>query len=193
MGTEEHEINRKRKIDIQDYQISRDVEEEKNDFLTFSKDSEENKNDLLTLSLCPSINSARFFPGKHAPPSPRPPRMPHSMGDEVSQPHISLSIRPPPPPSVVPNGRYRQPVSSGSSNRVRRKPSQLPREGKSATVPAPFPWASNQRATLHSLTNLLSKHIYTISGDVQCKKCEQKYQMEYDLQRKFFEVGKFIA
>ncbi|GMJ12880.1 hypothetical protein HRI_004957200 [Hibiscus trionum] len=77
--------------------------------------------------------------------------------------------------------------------RPRRNPTRAPREGKSETVNPPFPWATEYRATVHTITHLLSNHIPTITGDVQCKRCERKYEMAYDLEQKFNEIGAFIA
>ncbi|TKY75378.1 hypothetical protein E2542_SST04145 [Spatholobus suberectus] len=51
----------------------------------------------------------------------------------------------------------------------RRAPSQGPAQGKSETVPAPFPWATNRRATVHSRKYLLQNNIFTITGKVHCK------------------------
>ncbi|KAM1106137.1 hypothetical protein ACFX13_003083 [Malus domestica] len=77
--------------------------------------------------------------------------------------------------------------------RARRNPTQGPREGKSETVPAPFPWATTRRAMVHSLEYLHSRQIVTITGEVQCKRCERQYEMDYNLKEKFLEVGSFIA
>ncbi|KAE8692690.1 hypothetical protein F3Y22_tig00110831pilonHSYRG00459 [Hibiscus syriacus] len=52
---------------------------------------------------------------------------------------------------------------------------------------------SNHRATVHELQYLLSNGIRTITGDVQCKRCERQYQMEYDLIEKYTEIGGYIA
>ncbi|KAL5788549.1 hypothetical protein ACOSP7_005498 [Xanthoceras sorbifolium] len=93
------------------------------------------------------------------------------------------------------------PVSGGVSGvsvvsrplRARRNPTQSPGQGKSETVPALFPWATTARAIVHPLNYLLSRHITAIKGEVQCKKCDKQYEMEYDLKDKFMEVGRFIA
>lgn len=76
---------------------------------------------------------------------------------------------------------------------MRRNPTQVPREGKSQTIPAPFPWAANRRATVHSLSYLESKNIHTITGEVHCRKCENHYELEYNLREKFIEVGSYIV
>ncbi|XVE93560.1 hypothetical protein REPUB_Repub01dG0205400 [Reevesia pubescens] len=85
--------------------------------------------------------------------------------------------------------------ATGSSRRVRvrRNAKQAPREGKSETVPPPFPWATAHKATVHSVNYLLSKQIFTITGEVQCKRCERQYDIAYDLKDKFAEIGSFIA
>ncbi|KAF2316376.1 hypothetical protein GH714_041717 [Hevea brasiliensis] len=77
--------------------------------------------------------------------------------------------------------------------RARRNPSQTPRHGKSENIPPPFPWATNNRATVHSLDFLLSKKIETITGAVQCKRCEEQYELGFNLREKFVEVRTFIA
>lgn len=77
--------------------------------------------------------------------------------------------------------------------RSRRNPTQSLREGKSEIIPTPFAWATDRRAKIHTLNNLLSRKIYKISGEVQCKRCEKQYEIEYDLRKKFVEVGGYIA
>ncbi|KAL3843472.1 hypothetical protein ACJIZ3_000875 [Penstemon smallii] len=107
----------------------------------------------------------------------------------LNHPHIppplslSNSIPIPSPTSTVPTRQTRS----------RRNPSQTPREGKSATVPPPFPWATNLRATVHSLNYLLTNQINTINGDVQCKRCERQYKISFNLQEKFNDIGSYIA
>ncbi|ESR42237.1 hypothetical protein CICLE_v10012452mg [Citrus x clementina] len=83
--------------------------------------------------------------------------------------------------------------SSSSRSRNRKSPVQKLRPGKTETIPAPFPWATTRRATVHSLEYLTSHNMNKISGEVQCKRCEQKYEIEYDLHAKFMEVASFIS
>lgn len=64
---------------------------------------------------------------------------------------------------------------------------------KSETIPPPFEWATDRRARVHTLNHLLSRRIEVIKGEVQCKRCEQQYVMEFDLQQKFEEVGRFLT
>ncbi|THG02676.1 hypothetical protein TEA_012074 [Camellia sinensis var. sinensis] len=93
---------------------------------------------------------------------------------------IPLPSPPPPPPPPTPSTSvttvHRHEAGPGPSRmvRARRNPTQLPREEKSDTVPAPFPWATSHLATVHSLNYLLSRQIYSITGEVQCKFCEQE-------------------
>ncbi|XP_041016291.1 uncharacterized protein LOC121258824 [Juglans microcarpa x Juglans regia] len=113
--------------------------------------------------------------------------------------------RSPTPPSYVPSFMLEAPSSSSVTFQQEGVPFHPPNharrnrklrvlgEGKSETIPAPFPWATTHRATVHSLNHLLSNQIYTISGDVQCKRCHHKYEMEYNLMEKFVEVGSLIA
>lgn len=60
-------------------------------------------------------------------------------------------------------------------------------------IPAPFPWATTRRATVHSMGHLLANGIESIAGKVQCRRCERLFEIEYDLRQKFLEVGAFIA
>ncbi|GMJ03489.1 hypothetical protein HRI_004018100 [Hibiscus trionum] len=96
-----------------------------------------------------------------------------------------------PSPADVPvGGRGPQPPRNG---RGRRNPTHALREGKTETVEAPYPWATNHRATVHSLQYLSSKGIRTITGDVQCKRCERQYKIGYDLKEKFNEIATYIV
>ncbi|CAL0333124.1 unnamed protein product [Lupinus luteus] len=96
----------------------------------------------------------------------------------ASDPRNSASLSDPPP----------------SPRSTRRNPTQGPRQqGKSETIPPPFPWATNKRAVVHNISYLLRNQIHTISGDVYCKKCELKFTMEFNLVEKFREVWKFVA
>lgn len=91
---------------------------------------------------------------------------------------------------------FEPPANAATSQRpprARRSPVQTLKQGKSETIPPPYPWATAHRATIHSLHHLLSNGINTIHGEVQCKRCEKKYEIEYDLQEKFREVAHFIS
>ncbi|KAK8613563.1 hypothetical protein V6N13_101321 [Hibiscus sabdariffa] len=77
---------------------------------------------------------------------------------------------------------------------VRRNSRNGRREGRrSETIEALYPWATKYRATVHSLEYLLSKGICTITGVVQCKRCERQFEIGYDLREKFKEVATYIA
>uniref|UniRef100_A0A3Q7HVI1 DUF7086 domain-containing protein n=1 Tax=Solanum lycopersicum TaxID=4081 RepID=A0A3Q7HVI1_SOLLC len=65
-------------------------------------------------------------------------------------------------------------------------------EEKNETITPPYPWATSRHAIVHTVDYLVSKEITIISGDVQCKKCQQQYKIQYDLQDKFNEIAKFI-
>ncbi|XP_010500476.1 PREDICTED: uncharacterized protein LOC104777846 [Camelina sativa] len=64
---------------------------------------------------------------------------------------------------------------------------------KPETIPPPFPWATNIRGEIHTLEYLESKEITTITGEVQCRHCEQVYEMSYDLREKFAAVEKIFV
>ncbi|KAL8553228.1 hypothetical protein ACS0TY_001761 [Phlomoides rotata] len=91
----------------------------------------------------------------------------------------------PPPPEINPNAAL--------SGRRRRNPTKTPPVGKPATIPPPFPWSGDLRANVRSLSYLRSQRISSISGDVQCKRCNGQYKMEFDLEQKFKEVASFVA
>ena len=77
--------------------------------------------------------------------------------------------------------------------RKRQNPSQGPHEGKEENVPVLYSWAMDRHATVRSLEYLLSRKIETITGLVQCKRCEKQYEMGFDLEAKFVEIGAFIS
>ncbi|GAV80523.1 hypothetical protein CFOL_v3_23984 [Cephalotus follicularis] len=202
MKPNDQEINRKRK-NTQDYKIPNKLQEL------------EDEDRLVTLALS-------FYPPKkpsqpHEPPlpiaqSPPPPQQQQQVPQSLPMqpllpqnpiqhplqlsPSHPLYIPPFVPEPMVPRIplTYRPESEMGPPRpRARRNPTQGPRDGKSDVVPAPYPWATAQRATVHSLNYMVSKQIFTITGDVQCKRCEKPYVMEYDLRDKFVEVGSFVA
>ncbi|CAI9765521.1 unnamed protein product [Fraxinus pennsylvanica] len=143
-------------------------------------------------------------PISHPPPPSLPPaRLDLSPPYATSSQPVSLQLS---PPHHVTGGNPSQPYSRyqediGPSDgtvtprprRVRRNPAQSPREGKSATIPVQFPWSTNYRATVHSLNYLRSKQIDTITDEVQCKRCDEKFKITFNLHQKFREVATFIA
>ncbi|XP_028758651.1 uncharacterized protein LOC114741593 [Neltuma alba] len=61
------------------------------------------------------------------------------------------------------------------------------------TIQPPYPWASNMRAKVLSLEELISKNIIVISGDVHCMECKKQFQIEYDFPSKFYDVVSFLV
>ncbi|XXG81365.1 hypothetical protein AAC387_Pa09g2020 [Persea americana] len=59
-------------------------------------------------------------------------------------------------------------------------------------IPPPFKWATNRPATVHTLNYLRDNNIRFICGEVQCKKCNARYKIHHNLQRKFSEIRSFI-
>ncbi|PSS29413.1 Sialidase [Actinidia chinensis var. chinensis] len=185
MATNEHEINRKRRNN-HDSEVSSDIGDD----------------DFTKLSLSPpgTTRPRLLSPTPRPPfqeilshPPPQPPFreiFPHPpLPLQLSPSHPLFMAPPPPPPPPL------QPASAAtppSQHRGRKNPASKPRAGKSPTVPAPFPWATTQRATVHSLHHLLQNQIHSISGQVQCKRCEQTFEIDYDLHNKFIAVGKYI-
>ncbi|KAG8376469.1 hypothetical protein BUALT_Bualt09G0066800 [Buddleja alternifolia] len=110
-----------------------------------------------------------------------------------NQQFLDLSLSTPsddPPPTHAPP---QQDTQTTAPSRRRRSVNQILRPGKSLTIPPPYPWSTTRRATVHSLQYLQAKSINTITGRVQCKKCDRKFSIEYDLHDKFAEVAIFIA
>jgi len=87
----------------------------------------------------------------------------------------------PPPP--------RQEVAANShAVRVRRR--GLPGNDP---IPIPFTWATDRRAKIHNLSHLLQNGIFNITGEVQCKSCQTKFQMSLDLVAKFDAISQYLV
>ncbi|XP_044507205.1 uncharacterized protein LOC123226739 [Mangifera indica] len=166
------------------------------------KEEKEDEDNMLslTLAICPAKPIQEITEQES---SPLPSQPLDSLPETTPSLQVSLSeSMPRPQHQVQPPPNHGTYVSSLINDnqilparqlRVRRNPTQAPGEGKSDTVPALFPWATTQRAVIQSFNCLVAKNITTISGDVHCKKCEERYKLEYDLQDKFLEVWSFIA
>ncbi|CAN8288462.1 unnamed protein product [Cochlearia groenlandica] len=97
----------------------------------------------------------------------------------------------PPPSAFAPPSNQtpiRRPLTSTFNETRRNFRSQTTANQKSDTISPPFPWATNKRGRIQSLTNLESKQIVTITGQVQCKHCEKIYDVSYNLREKFSEI-----
>ncbi|KOM42257.1 hypothetical protein LR48_Vigan04g245500 [Vigna angularis] len=92
------------------------------------------------------------------------------------------SVTPPNAPAKAPKkGR-----SLGSSRRISRG------KGTSKAITAPFPWAKNQRATVHSQQYLLEKNVDTIIGKVYCKSCQHEFELGLNLEEKLDGLCEFF-
>lgn len=67
-----------------------------------------------------------------------------------------------------------------------------PQSAADEIIPPPFAWATNRPATVHTIRYLLDNNISTISGEVQCKRCDARCDIELDLESKFWELKMFI-
>ncbi|KAM3217377.1 hypothetical protein P3L10_026820 [Capsicum annuum] len=114
-----------------------------------------------------------------------------SLPLKLGAPPLSLSSPPPPFFSNVNNEGARTRVGLTHA-RNRRTSTQSIKQGKSEVITPPYPWMTSRRAIVHTLDYLISNKITIISGEVQCKKCEQQYQIKFDLQEKFKEIAAFI-
>ncbi|KVI03690.1 cyclic AMP-dependent transcription factor ATF-5-like [Cynara cardunculus var. scolymus] len=157
----------------------------------------------LSLALCSSSMSSAEQPPPAPPSPPPPPENPPEL--LMFHPfYIPQPPSPPPPPEPQPEQpppQQQQPEQPqpqpqpqpSQPRRPRRNPTHAPEPGKPLTIQPPFRWATNRRAQVHSLRYLLARGIDTISGEVQCKRCEQRYEIEYNLKEKFLQIAVYIA
>ncbi|XP_056694760.1 uncharacterized protein [Spinacia oleracea] len=116
--------------------------------------------------------------------------------DEANNSKLDLSLSIPSPESESEPVK-RPPASSrpqrGRCNTARGGRTEAGRRVvKSETIPSPYPWATGRRATVHTLKYLLDNGIRIIFGEVQCKKCEKIYNIEYDVKEKFEGIASFV-
>ncbi|KAG7599920.1 hypothetical protein ISN44_As06g040870 [Arabidopsis suecica] len=107
----------------------------------------------------------------------------------------SMPPHPTPPPYLISswlNDYPHQAPNPPAIRPVRGYRSQSTASQKSNTISPPFPWATNQRGEIQSLEYLESKQITTITGDVQCRHCENVYPVSYNLKERFAEVEKIF-
>ncbi|XP_041993682.1 uncharacterized protein LOC121744268 [Salvia splendens] len=131
------------------------------------KQSDIENGEFLALSLSVASAKAMAFSGANLPP-------------------------PPPPPSFVMPAAD-PPATTHHRRQLIRNPARAPLEGKNPVIPPPYPWAGTGRATVRSLNYLRAQGITAIFGDVECRKCEEKFVMEFDLEERFAEISTFVA
>ncbi|CAN0881478.1 hypothetical protein LINGRAHAP2_LOCUS14261 [Linum grandiflorum] len=78
------------------------------------------------------------------------------------------------------------------ARRARRSRTNPVPEGKSLTISPPYPWATDRRAKIHTMEYLTDHGITTVTGQVECKRCNQRYELALDLREKFEQVAGFI-
>ncbi|KAG4960180.1 hypothetical protein GLYMA_13G210200v4 [Glycine max] len=149
--------------------------------------------DLLTLSLsCNRPKRARNSPPSNPPPQTMHTQMQIPFPNPMFVPYPSASNH-----NSMQQEEYRfnvrvnalAPAVSRRRSRRRRHRSQ---SEKSETVPPPFPWATDRRATVHSRKYLLENNIVSITGILECKRCKNEFEMVLDLESKFSELWNFI-
>ncbi|XP_028785690.1 probable E3 ubiquitin-protein ligase LOG2 [Neltuma alba] len=169
--------------------------------------------ELVRLTLATGSNY-QSPPQKPPPPPPPPEFPPHPSLLQLMPPSSSFArssepppqSQPPPAPPIsqlhpsvlLPSSFSQPPADETSEGQAHRRPSaRRPRNykkpGWEPTIKPPYPWASNIRAKVLSMEELISKNMIVISGEVYCKECKKQFQMEYDLPSKFSEVVSFIA
>lgn len=103
---------------------------------------------------------------------------------------FSSPIPPPPQLSISELTTLYPPPSSSSSP---LQPPPLPCEENGDTIPTPFVWATNRRATVHSFRYLLQNQIFKITGELQCKRCNKRFEMTIDVREKCPEILNYFA
>lgn len=63
---------------------------------------------------------------------------------------------------------------------------------KTETIDIPFRWATNRRARVHSFHYLIQNEIFDITGDVECMKCQRKFELSFDVRERFPEISNYI-
>jgi hypothetical protein len=79
------------------------------------------------------------------------------------------------------------------SHPLHAQPPRRVRRIRSEIIPIPFIWATDRRATVHSFNYLLQNQIFNITGDLECKRCQQTLQVSFDIRYKFPEIRHFIV
>ncbi|KAK4772986.1 hypothetical protein SAY87_028005 [Trapa incisa] len=118
-------------------------------------------------------------------------------------PPAQMPLPPPPPHPLPPTPRPRgggAPTLGRPPMRVRRKRGRvsgscgsLNWKGKAKTITPPYPWATDRRAVIHRYSYLISNGLTKITGEMHCRRCDKKFEMEYDLKEKFALLGDYIA
>ncbi|KAE8650389.1 hypothetical protein Csa_011234 [Cucumis sativus] len=72
------------------------------------------------------------------------------------------------------------------------RPKRTRKQADTSRIEPPYPWSTEQGAIIHKLEYLQANNIRTIKGEVKCKRCKRKDEIEYDLMSKFEEMIKFI-
>ncbi|KAK6916546.1 hypothetical protein RJ641_019407 [Dillenia turbinata] len=162
---------------------------------------------FLDLSLSLSARTSKTPPPPSLPPPPIPPpphEGPLSLQSNFLIPPALSTAQQPLQPSFIPIYNPASPMSSPRSTAappppmasvrpiLRLQPRRCSPQGKSPTIPPPFPWATDQRATVHSLAYLMALNITTIRDQVQCKRCEQQYEIGFNVREKFVQIGVYI-
>lgn len=73
-----------------------------------------------------------------------------------------------------------------------QQPKVIYRIKRQKLIAPPYPWATERRATVHTLRQLLDEGFNKISGQVRCKICKAIEIVSYDLKEKFQEIVKFV-
>jgi len=86
------------------------------------------------------------------------------------------------------------PITTPPSSRSSRA-SSCTRPGKKRkreTVPPPFPWATDQPATVHTQQYLLENNVRIIKGKVHCKRCNKEFELNLNLEQKLADLRNLI-
>lgn len=131
--------------------------------------------------------------------------------DAWLEPSLSIKVGinmpsqpPPPPPPVDPSQQtprikfgpplqcYDPVVARPTVHRPTVRARRMNPGSGEETIDPPFPWATDRLAVVHSLDYLITSGVTSIAGEVQCRRCERRETVSYDLRAKFREVEGFV-
>jgi len=116
-----------------------------------------------------------------------------SSNHNTNPPNVPANIN---LPAATPSSRRCSGSSSGTRPGKRKRetvPScTRPAKRMRKTGPTPFPWATDQPATVHTQQYLLDNNVRTIKGKVHCKSCDKEFEYSLNLEQKLAELRNLI-
>ncbi|KAL4025021.1 hypothetical protein IC575_013395 [Cucumis melo] len=129
------------------------------------------------------------------PPPPSPAEFPSSLPLPLQSPPLPFDYLQPPPTQQTQN---QPPEIPKPKRQTQNQPPEIPKPKRRRTqadnsrIEPPYPWSTEKGAVIHKLEYLEANNILTIKGEVKCKRCDRKDEIEYELISKFDEIRRFI-